>query len=184
MKKPPSSKAANPSQRRHGPRPVRCSGSSAAGRSERPEIVLVLDRIRSLYNVGSMFRTADGFGVAKVYLCGYTGTPDRNRVRKTSLDAEKYVPWEKVAHSWRLIDRLKKDGYQVVALEESPRVQSIVDFRPRYPVALVVGNEVTGLTPAVLKRCDAVVEIPMLGHKKSFNVAVACGIGLYHLRNR
>lgn len=147
------------------------------------EIVLVLDRIRSLYNVGSMFRTADGFGVAKIYLCGYTGTPERAKMRKTSLDAEKYVPWEKVPYSWQLIDRLKQGGYQIVALEESPKARPIRNLKPRYPVALVVGNEVTGLTPAVLKRCDAIAEIPMLGHKKSFNVSVACGIGLYHLRH-
>lgn len=181
MKTLSQSKAVNPSQRRHRSRPVRRLATSAA---ERPEIVLVLDRIRSLYNVGSMFRTADGFGVSKVYLCGYTGTPDRAKVHKTSLNAEQYVPWEKVSHSWRLIDRLKKQGFQVVALEESSRARPISGFRPRFPVALVVGNEVTGLTPAVLKRCDAIAEIPMLGRKKSFNVAVACGIGLYHLRNK
>lgn len=145
------------------------------------EIVLVLDNIRSLYNVGSMFRTADGFGVAKIYLCGYTGTPEQSKVLKVSLGAEKSVPWEKAGPAWRTVERLKRDGYQVVGLEKSGTSEPLPNFQPNQKVALVVGNEVTGLSPALQKRCDRIAAIPMAGIKESFNVAVAAGIGLYQL---
>lgn len=145
-------------------------------------MLLILDSIRSLYNVGSMFRTADGFGVEKIWLCGYTGTPEQPKVQKVALGAEKVVAWEKAASAWRVIERLKRDGYQVVGLEIAPEAVDIGRFRPRgKKFAMVVGNEVRGLTPALRRRLDAVVRIPMRGVKGSFNVAVACGIALYAL---
>lgn len=147
------------------------------------EIVLVLDNIRSLYNVGSMFRTADGFGVAKIYLCGITGTPEQPGVLKVSLGAEAAVPWEKAARTWAVLARLRREGYRLVGLETAPAAQLLPRFRPRGPLALVVGNEVNGLSPASQRRLDAVVRIPMAGVKQSFNVAVACGIALYQLRH-
>jgi 23S rRNA (guanosine2251-2'-O)-methyltransferase len=155
---------------------------AVADAAEKREIVLVLDNIRSLYNVGSMFRTADGFGVSKIYLCGYTGTPEQSKVLKVSLGAENSVAWEKAGPAWRTVERLRKDGFQIVGLEKSVAATSLPLFHAKQKFALVVGNEVTGLSPALLKRCDATVEIPMQGIKESFNVAVACGIGLYHLR--
>jgi tRNA G18 (ribose-2'-O)-methylase SpoU len=146
-------------------------------------IELVLDKIRSLYNVGSMFRTADGFAVSKIWLGGYTATPEHPKMGKTSLGAEKAVPWEKMRQTWRIVERLKRDGYYVVALECAPGAVSVREFRPPKdrPIALVVGNEVNGISPVLMCRCDAVVEIPMSGVKSSFNVAVACGVALYAL---
>lgn len=147
------------------------------------ELVLVLDNIRSLHNVGSMFRTAEGFGVRKIVLCGYTGTPEQHlwKIGKTALGAELLVQWEKGGPTWRAVARLKKEGYAVVGLERAPGAVPIGRYRPRRRTALVVGNETRGLTRAVLRRLDAVVEIPMAGVKESFNVAVACGIALYAL---
>lgn len=145
-------------------------------------IVLVLDNIRSLYNVGSMFRTADGFGVSKIWLCGITGTPEQHGVQKVALGAEKSVAWEYAAHTWRVVEELKKKGYTTVGLECSDDAVDLSVFAPKVPLALIVGNEIRGLTPALRKRLDAVVKIPMFGIKESFNVAVSCGIALYHVR--
>lgn len=145
---------------------------------------LLLDNIRSLYNVGSMFRTADGFGVDKIWLCGYTGTPEQNGLKKVALGAENSVAWEKVGQTWRLVERLKREGFFVVGLELAPEAVELKKLKipPGRAVALVVGNEVTGLSPALRRRLDAVVEIPMRGVKESFNVSVACGVALYELR--
>jgi 23S rRNA (guanosine2251-2'-O)-methyltransferase len=147
----------------------------------RPDIVLVLDNIRSLYNVGSMFRTADGFGVSKIILCGITGTPEQNGLKKVALGAELVIPWEKTGHAWRAVERLKKEGYVAVGLERCEGSVPIDAYRAPKKLALVVGNEVRGLTPALRHRLDVTVEIPMVGTKESFNVAVACGIALYAL---
>ncbi len=152
--------------------------------AKKKEIVLVLDGIRSLYNVGAMFRSADGFGVARIYLCGITGTPEQRGLQKVALGAERSVPWRKAGATWPLLERLKKDGYYLVGLEKCAGAVPLPDLRPRFPLALVVGNEIRGLTPAIRRRLDAVAEIPMLGIKESFNVSVACGIALYALRQK
>lgn len=151
-------------------------------------IYLILDNIRSLHNVGSMFRTAEVFGVSKIYLCGYTACPigkDARPVReiaKTALGAEKSVPWVRVRHAWRVMEALKKEGVQIVALENNvPGTKPLWAFRPRFPVALVLGNEVSGLSKPLLHRADAIVSIPMRGFKESLNVSVACGIVLWAL---
>jgi 23S rRNA (guanosine2251-2'-O)-methyltransferase len=154
------------------------------GAAARPDLVLVLDNIRSLYNVGSMFRTSDGFGVGKVFLCGITGTPDQHGVQKVALGAEKAVAWEHVGRTWPLLERLKRQGYTLVGLEKCRGAAPLPSFRPRYPLALVVGNEITGLTPKLRRRLDRLVAIPMSGIKHSFNVAVACGIALYQIRSK
>lgn len=146
------------------------------------ELVLVLDNIRSLHNVGSMFRSADGFGVKKIVLCGITGSPDRHAVQKVALGAEKSVPWERAARTWAAVERLKDEGYAVIGLERCKGSLPIGKFRPPGKVAIVMGNEVAGLTPMLRKRLDAVAHIPMRGTKESYNVAVACGIALYAFR--
>jgi tRNA G18 (ribose-2'-O)-methylase SpoU len=135
-----------------------------------------------------MFRTADAFGVSKVYLGGYTGSPfDKlgkpvKEIAKTALGAEKTIPWEKIPQTWRLLERLKKEGVQIVALENNvSQAKALAGFLPKFPLALVVGNEVEGLSSDILKRADAVVEIPMRGKKESLNVSVACGVALYAL---
>ncbi|MEY4744652.1 MAG: hypothetical protein RL272_597 [Candidatus Parcubacteria bacterium] len=145
------------------------------------DIILVLDNIRSLYNVGSMFRTADGFGVKKIVLCGITGTPEQHGVQKVALGAERAVPWEKAGQTWRVVERLKREGYAVVGLERCEGAIPVGSYRPSRKTALVVGNEIRGLTPALRARLDATIEIPMRGTKESFNVAVSCGIALYAL---
>jgi tRNA G18 (ribose-2'-O)-methylase SpoU len=148
-----------------------------------PPLVLVLDNIRSLYNVGSMFRTADGFGVGKIFLCGITGTPEQNGLKKVALGAELVIPWEHRPRTWSVVEQLKREGYYVVGLEKCRGAVSLRDFRPPpgRPLALVVGNEVRGLTPALRRRLDATVFIPMRGMKESFNVSVAAGVALYGL---
>ena len=158
------------------------------------EVYLIADRIRSLHNVGSLFRSADVFGVAKLYLCGYTGIPPRKEIAKVALGAELTVPWEKRTQTWKLVEELQEQGVQVVALENISRTvlkyqkglslkyRAITDWIPKFPLALIVGNEVSGVSRGVLARCDAIVHIPMLGQKESLNVSVAAGIALYHLR--
>src|SRR5687768_2351904 len=143
------------------------------------ELVLVLDNIRSLHNVGSMLRSADGFGVKKVILCGITGTPDRHAAQKVALGAEKSVPWERAAKTWSVVEQLKNEGYSVIGLERCKGALPIGKFRPPRKVAVVVGNEVTGITPSLRRRIDAIAQIPMRGMKESYNVAVACGVALY-----
>lgn len=145
---------------------------------------LVLLDIRSAENVGSLFRTADAFGVEKIYLVGYTPGPlDRfNRLRKdvakAALGAEGVVPWERVATLAALKRRFKKEGRSLVALEQDELSLSLRAYRHPAKMALVLGNEVTGVPKAVLKQCDAILEIPMKGIKESLNVAVAGGIAL------
>lgn len=147
------------------------------------ELYAICHNIRSLHNVGSIFRTADAAGITKLYLCGYTGCPPRKEISKVALGAEKTVPWEHHTHTWRLLERLKAGGVQVIALEnniDSPSTE-LYRFRPQFPAALLVGNEVSGLSPALLNRADQIVHIPMYGRKESLNVAVAFGMAIYEL---
>lgn len=145
------------------------------------ELILVLHNIRSALNVGVIFRTADAVGVEQIYLGGYTPTPEHEKVAKTALGAERTIPWEHISKTWRLLEQLKKEKYQIVALEQSKNSIDYRKFKPKFPLVLVVGNEVTGLSSQLLKYCDAVAEIPMRGNKESLNVAVATGIALYKL---
>jgi tRNA G18 (ribose-2'-O)-methylase SpoU len=151
----------------------------------RDKLYVVCHNIRSLHNVGSIFRTADGAGVTKLYLCGYTGHPPRKEISKVALGAENAVPWEYHYQTWRVLDRLKAQGVQIIALENN--IPGSVDYRkvyPRFPTALLLGNEVEGLSPGLLKRADVIVHIPMHGVKESLNVAVAFGIAVYKLSER
>ena len=144
--------------------------------------VIILENIRSLHNVGSIFRTADGAGWDKVYCCGYTGTPPDRRIEKVSLGAEEFLAWEKCEDAVVLCTKLKKAGYKIVALEQAPHAHNIfeaVSFDDC--VALVLGNEVDGVTEEVLALADTCLEIPMYGQKSSLNVSVAAGIALYQL---
>lgn len=148
------------------------------------EIVLVCQNIRSLHNVGSFFRTGDAYGVGRIFLCGYTGAPPRAEISKVALGAEGWIPWEKRRDTWRLLEDLRADGYQIVALEQGRGSRPITKFAPKYPLALILGNEVAGITKQILKRSDAVVHLPMYGKKESLNVSVAAGIALAYLRYR
>lgn len=144
------------------------------------KFVVICDDIRSLFNVGSVFRTADAVGVDRIYLCGITGRPGRDKtdekLSKVALGAEKIVSWEYRKQSWRLLDELKAQGFQIVSLELTPESINYVDFKPQFPLALVIGNEVEGVKPSLLKRSDRLIQIPMRGQKESLNVSVAFGI--------
>ncbi len=156
-------------------------------------MILILHNIRSLYNVGSIFRTADAVGIKKIYLCGITPKPvdefgrSREQLVKVSLGAEKYVGWEHFKSTARLIDRLKKDGYKIFAVEQSKKsipYYKIKSYETKSrKIALVLGNEVKGLPLSILKKADKILEIPMKGRKESLNVAVAFGIVAFHFVN-
>lgn len=156
---------------------------------DRQLVVAVCHNVRSAFNIGSVFRTADGAGVAKIILGGYSAHPPHPKITKTALGAEKSVPYERVWQTWQAIEKLKKNGYHIVALEKTKKVypeakrgaQNIFSYRPKFPLALVVGNEVRGLSKEILKRCDEVVFIPMRGKKESLNVSVALGIAIYKI---
>lgn len=155
------------------------------------KLFLILHDIRSAYNVGAIFRTADGAGVSKIYLTGYTPCPpDKNKLRKTQADkmiektalgAEKTIAWEKYENLENLLKELKKEKIEIIALEKTKNSADIKKFKPSFPAALILGNEVDGVPRAVLKKCDAIVSIPMRGKKESLNVSVAAGIAMYEL---
>lgn len=147
---------------------------------------LILENIRSAYNVGAIFRTADGAGVSKLFLIGYTPAPvDRfgrvqSEIEKTSLGAIKEVAWEQVQDTESVLVRLKNEGVQLVAVEQSASSIPLKELQTSEKVAFILGNEIDGVSSAALQLADAIVEIPMLGSKESLNVSVAAGIILYY----
>ncbi|MBC7922132.1 MAG: TrmH family RNA methyltransferase [Ferruginibacter sp.] len=145
---------------------------------EKNPFVLILDNVRSMHNVGSAFRTADAFLAAKLYLCGITGTPPHREIQKTALGATESVAWEYAGNVVTLVQRLKAEGWTVVAVEQADRSVSLQQFQPapytRY--GFVFGNEVFGVEEEVVAMADACVEIPQFGTKHSLNIAVSIGI--------
>lgn len=147
---------------------------------------IILEDIRSAYNVGAIFRTADASGVEKVFLVGYTPAPiDRfgraqPEILKTSLGASATMAWEQVATTKGIIERLQADGVTVAAVELAEGSVSLKDFKEPQQVAYIVGNEVDGVSKESLELADVIVELPMLGQKESLNVSVTAGIVLYH----
>ncbi len=148
------------------------------------KFIIILPNIRSAHNVGAMFRTADGAGVEKIYLTGYTPCPPHPRLDKVSLGAEKWVKWEYIKQTGRLLKKLKEQGYKIVALEQTSKSVNIYEWTPQFPLALIVGNEKTGVTKSLLKYCDAEIELDMKGKKKSLNVSVAAGITMYYISSK
>lgn len=167
-------------------------------------MIVILHNIRSLYNVGSIFRTADAAGVEKIYLCGITPAPvdvfnkPRPQLTKVSLGAERYVKWDASARSARatlkLLESLKKQGYKILAIEQSKKSVPYYNYKIKgkggvminhntSKIALVLGNEIKGLPASILNRADKILEIPMKGRKESLNVGVAFGIVVFHLIN-
>ena len=149
-------------------------------------VAVVLDNIRSLYNTGSILRTADGAGVERLVLCGITPRPDqgtrqRRAIAKTALGAEETVRWEYEADVQTALTRLAAEGYQLVAVETSPDAISVFDWRPTWPVGLIFGHEKDGISPDIASHVHTVIRIPMLGQKRSLNVATAAGVVLYEL---
>lgn len=142
---------------------------------------ILLDNVRSLYNVGAFFRTADAANVEKLYLSGITGRPPKRAIAKTALGAEESVPWE---HTWEpvpLLRTIRESGCEIAAVETSVHAVDLFDWAPRFPVCVVFGHEVDGVQPEVSALCDTHVRIPMLGAKHSLNVATAGGVVIYEL---
>jgi tRNA G18 (ribose-2'-O)-methylase SpoU len=145
-----------------------------------PVHVLLAD-IRSLYNVGAFFRTCDAAGIDTLHLCGITGYPPDHQIHKTALDAEESVRWRRSPDALELVRELRDAGHEIAAVETSLHAVDLYEWRPRFPVCLVFGNEVDGLDPALSGACDTHVRIPMLGVKHSLNVATAGGVAIYEL---
>lgn len=161
-----------------------------------PQIVLIAHNLRSCHNVGSLLRTAEGLGVTTVYLTGYTPYPQMvkdtrlphlaakidKQIEKTALGAQNLIRWQQYNDVFGVIEQLKNDGFQVVALEQTKDSTSLPEYKAADKVAIVVGREVEGIETEVLEVCDESVEIPMFGHKESFNVVQAAAMALYHCR--
>lgn len=159
------------------------------------QIVLIAHNLRSSHNVGSLLRSADGLGVKKVYLTGYSPYPHSKndkrlphlinkiskQIHKTALGAEDYVDWEHDDNVLSVLRQLNSSGYELCALEQNHKSVVLSDYRPGQKIALVVGREVEGLETEVLQACDKIIEIPMLGKKESFNVTQAAVMALYHI---
>jgi len=152
-------------------------------------ITLILHNVRSVHNVGSIFRTADAAGAEHIYLTGYTPTPldrfgqERSDFHKAALGAEKSVSWSQETDLGALLGQLKQGGYQLLALEQSPLSVDYKSVALREKTALILGEERYGITEDILEKCDTIIEIPMHGEKESLNVSVAAGIALYRLLN-
>ena len=144
-------------------------------------VSVLLDNVRSMYNVGSFFRTMDAAACECLYLSGITGRPPKNAIAKTALGAEETLPWKHSPDPAATVEQLRLQGFEIAAVETSIHAVDLFDWRPRFPVCLLFGHEVDGLQPALLERCDTHVRIPMLGRKHSLNVATAGGVVLYEL---
>ena len=172
--------------------PLPCGEGQGEGNLEnmkKLEAVLILHDIRSVQNVGSIFRTADCAGISKIYLCGYTPTPldrfgrKRKDFAKVSLGAEETVEWEAVPEIKKLIRQLAEEKFQIIAVEQSNNAVDYKKVVPTFPVAFLFGNEVDGVEQKVLDQCDVVAEIPMRGKKESLNISVALGVALFRILN-
>lgn len=145
---------------------------------------VILHNIRSAYNVGSIFRSSDAFGVDKIFLTGYTPIPEHSKVKKTALGAEESVEWEYRKKVEEVISQLKKERVKVVALEQTDKSLVVNDFfQEDFSLGLILGNEVTGIEKEVLELVDEAVEISMFGEKESLNVSVAFGVAAYLVKN-
>ena len=151
--------------------------------SDKMPVVAVLENIRSAYNVGSIFRTADAFLLEGIYICGYTAYPPHKEIKKTALGADETVHWKQFKNIREAIEELKERGYAVYAVEQAVNSFKLQDvrFRPNEKIAVVFGNEVTGVEQSTIEQCDGCIEIPQLGMKHSLNVSVAAGVVLWEL---
>jgi tRNA G18 (ribose-2'-O)-methylase SpoU len=154
-------------------------GRGRSGEKPRAPITVIADNIRSLHNVGALFRTADGANIEELVLCGISGTPPRNEIRKTSLGAEESVPWRYAEDAGEAAGELSARGYQIVVLEHTTGSQDYRSAPYRFPLCLIVGHEFHGVQEKLVGMADLAVEIPMHGVKQSLNVSVAFGIAIY-----
>ncbi len=156
-------------------------------RSEKTPVIAVLENIRSAYNVGSVFRTADAFLLEGIYLTGYTAQPPHKEIKKTALGAEESVDWKHFSDATTAIETLKLQGFKVYAVEQVKESLSLenIQFNPNDKIAVVFGNEVSGVEQDTILQCDGCIEIPQLGMKHSLNIATAAGVVLWEIiRNR
>ncbi len=144
-------------------------------------VVVVLDHVRSMHNVGSVFRTADGFSIEKVILCGITAQPPHREIEKTALGATQSVEWEHFEDTLVAIDSLRKQGYQIIAIEQAENSTMLNTFIPETNAkyALIFGNEVNGVSEEAMAKIDQCIEIPQFGTKHSFNIVISAGIVLW-----
>lgn len=145
------------------------------------ELIVLAHNIRSTYNVGSLFRTADGAGVTKLVLSGYTARPPHTGIAKVALGADTWFPWESVTTPGPWLRRMKKAGYHIAVLEQTPKSKNIFRWKPRWPLILIVGNEVRGVSHGLQRYADTHLDIPMRGKKESLNVASAMAVAVYTL---
>lgn len=153
---------------------------------KKSELFVIAHNIRSLHNVGSIFRTAESLGVSKIYLTGYTGTPPDSKLAKVALGAENMIIWEYAKSAVRLIKKLKERGVRIVVLENNIHYKTIKlqNYEPKFPIALLLGEETKGNTKKLLDLADDIIEIPMQGQKESLNVSVAAGIAIYEITKK
>ena len=144
-------------------------------------VAVVLDNVRSLYNVGAFFRTMDAAACERLILSGITGYPPKRAIAKTALGAEETVRWSRTADAPAVVREMQNAGYEVAAIETSMRAVDVFDWTPAFPVCLIFGHEVDGIRPELLEMCDTHVRIPMLGRKHSLNVATAGGVVIFEL---
>ncbi len=144
-------------------------------------IVVVLDNVRSMHNVGSVFRTADGFAIEKVILCGITAQPPHREIEKTALGATQSMDWQHYDDTLDAVNDLRKDGYEIIAIEQAQNSLMLNTFKPdaHQKYALIFGNEVNGVADEVMQRIDQCIEIPQFGTKHSFNIVISAGIVLW-----
>lgn len=156
-------------------------------RTDKIPVIAVLENIRSAYNVGSVFRTADAFLLNAIYITGYTCVPPHKEIKKTALGAEETVDWKQFANATEAIKHLREEGYKVYAVEQAMNSHLLqqVDFKSDEKIAVIFGNEVTGVEQDTILQCDGCIEIPQLGMKHSLNIATAAGVVLWEIiRNR
>lgn len=151
--------------------------------AKKTPLIVVLDNIRSLNNIGSVFRTSDAFLIEKIYLCGITAKPPHKDIQKTALGSTETVDWEYVADTLNLVKKLKTKGINVLSIEQAEESTMLNDFTPKTnkTYAVVFGNEVKGVQQDVVSVSDAVIEIPQFGTKHSLNISVSCGVVLWDL---
>jgi tRNA G18 (ribose-2'-O)-methylase SpoU len=161
--------------------PYRATEGASAYDGLRLPVSILLHDVRSMYNVGAFFRTADGAGLERLLLSGITARPPKNEISKTALGAEDRVAWEAIDDLPGTLSKLRKDGFEIAAIETSNRAVDIFDWLPSFPVCVMFGHEVDGIPANLLDACDTHVRIPMLGLKHSLNVASAGAIVMYEL---
>lgn len=151
--------------------------------SEKSPLIIIADNVRSMHNVGSIFRTSDAFLVEKIYLCGITPTPPHREIQKTALGATESVDWQYAENTLDVINQLKKEGWTILALEQTTNSVMLDELKVEKgeKIAIVLGNEVEGVNQEVINLCNKAVEIPQFGTKHSFNVSVSCGIMLWQV---